>query len=65
MRAKRNCDTSALRLRDSVFCSYVNIFLQGHSLGCDKTIEYAVNEMVQILPERYTYSEIGGTFILI
>ena len=22
-------------------------------------------DMVQILPERYTYSEIGGTFILI
>ena len=27
--------------------------------------QYLIADCLQILPERYTYSEIGGTFILI
>ena len=30
-----------------------------------KPTKSAISYMLQILPERYTYSEIGGTFILI
>ena len=39
-----NCDIDAAVIYAKNL-GYVNIFLQGHSLGCDKTIEYAVNEM--------------------
>ena len=33
--------------------------------GLEKKLDAMVNREVQILLERYAYSEIGGTFILI